>query len=236
MLMNFPQLIQDSWNFIRNRSQFSLFAIILLVAIQATVLLIMPNTPVSAEASISMLLPTVIIGTAIANVYVSLLLILNIKSINAGQYHAFLQNALTAFNKLLPAIGLYILMMLPLSFGLSPVFLSVMSENGVSIISLPLLVMGIFIFMKLCLSIYIYLIEEYSFGQAVKFTWNFTKGKMNLMIGYCLIANVLPQLLAGLVSKLGDNIAVMIISFFISAFLSLFTTIFGFRFYQAIRQ
>ena len=106
MLMNFPQLIQDSWNFIRNRSQFSLFAIILLVAIQATVLLIMPNTPASAEASISMLLPTVIIG--IANVYVSLLLILNIKSINAGQYHAFLQNALTAFNKLLPAIGLYI--------------------------------------------------------------------------------------------------------------------------------
>ncbi|MDD6910039.1 hypothetical protein [Actinobacillus minor] len=234
MLMNFPQLIQDSWNFIRNRSQFSLFAIILLVAIQATVLLIMPNTPVSAEASISMLLPTVIIG--IANVYVSLLLILNIKSINAGQYHAFLQNALTAFNKLLPAIGLYILMVLPLSFGLSSVLLSVMSGNGVSIISLPLLVMGIFIFMKLCLSIYIYLIEEYSFGQAVKFTWNFTKGKMNLMIGYCLIANVLPQLLAGLVSKLGDNIAVMIISFFISAFLSLFTTIFGFRFYQAIRQ
>lgn len=231
MPINFPQLLQDSWNFIRNRSQFSLTAMILLIAIQlvATFVLsglILSNSPAA-------LLPSLLIG--VGNIFISILLILNIKAINAGNFQSFFQNAGKAFVKLLPAISLYIIMVLPLSFGMSSILFGNISGNGTSIIGLPLLAIGIFIFVRLNLATYAFLVEDYRVGQAVKFMWQLAKGKMAALFAYSLLANVLPILITALIGRLGDNIAVTIFAFVISAFLSLFTTIFGFRFYQTIR-
>ena len=77
--------------------------------------------------------------------------------------------------------------------------------------------------------------ENYRVGQAVKFMWQLAKGKMAVLFAYTLLANLLPILITALVGRLGDNVAIMVLSFMISAFLSLFTTIFSFRFYQTIR-
>ena len=105
MPINFPQLLQDSWNFIRNRRQFSLTAMELLL------------TMVSASAV--SLLPSLLIG--IGNIFISVLLVLNINDINAGIFQSFFQNTSKALAKLLPAISLYIIMVLPLSFGMSSI-------------------------------------------------------------------------------------------------------------------
>ena len=82
---------------------------------------------------------------------------------------------------------------------------------------------------------YVFLVENYRVGQAVKFMWQLAKGKMAALFAYTLLANLLPILITALVGRLGDNVAIMMLSFVISAFLSLFTTILGFRFYQTIR-
>ena len=231
MPINFPQLLQDSWNFIRNRRQFSLTAIGLLLAIQLLATFVLTN--LMASNSTASLLPSLLIG--IGNIFISVLLVLNINDINAGTFQSFFQNTGKALTKLLPAILLYIIMGLPLSFGMSSILFGNISGNGANIFSLPLLAIGIFVFVRLNLSTYVFLVENYRVGQAVKFMWQLAKGKMAVLFAYTLLANLLPILIAALVGRLGDNVAIMVLSFMISAFLSLFTTIFGFRFYQTIR-
>ena len=231
MPISFPQLLQDSWNFIRNRSQFSLTAIGLLLAIQLLATFVLAN--LMASNSTASLLPSLLIG--IGNIFISVLLVLNINDINSGTFQSFFQNTGKALTKLLPAILLYIIMGLPLSFGMSSILFGNISGNGANIFSLPLLAIGIFVFVRLNLSTYVFLVENYRVGQAVKFMWQLAKGKMAVLFAYTLLANLLPILIAALVGRLGDNVAIMVLSFMISAFLSLFTTIFGFRFYQTIR-
>ena len=231
MPINFPQLLQDSWNFIRNRRQFSLTAMGLLLAIQLLATFVLSNFMVSASAV--SLLPSLLIG--IGNIFISVLLVLNINDINVGIFQSFFQNTSKALAKLLPAISLYIIMVLPLSFGMSSILFSNISGSGASIFSLPLSAIGIFVFVRLNLAIYVFLVENYRVGQAVKFMWQLAKGKMAALFAYTVLANLLPILITALVGRLGDNIAIMVLSFVISAFLSLFTTILGFRFYQTIR-
>ena len=230
MPINFPQLLQDSWNFIRNRRQFSLTAMGLLLAIQLLATFVLSNFMVSASAV--SLLPSLLIG--IGNIFISVLLVLNINDINVGIFQSFFQNTSKALAKLLPAISLYIIMV-PLSFGMSSILFSNISGSGASIFSLPLSAIGIFVFVRLNLAIYVFLVENYRVGQAVKFMWQLAKGKMAALFAYTLLANLLPILITALVGRLGDNVAIMMLSFVISAFLSLFTTILGFRFYQTIR-
>ena len=231
MLINFPQLLQDSWNFIRNRRQFSLTAIGLLLAIQLLATFVLAN--LMASNSTVSLLPSLLIG--IGNIFISVLLVLNINDINSGTFQSFFQNTSKALTKLLPAILLYIIMGLPLSFGMSSILFGNISGSGANIFSLPLLAIGIFVFVRLNLSTYVFLVENYRVGQAVKFMWQLAKGKMAVLFAYTLLANLLPILITALVGRLGDNVAIMVLSFMISAFLSLFTTIFSFRFYQTIR-
>lgn len=231
MPINFPQLLQDSWNFIRNRSQFSLTAIGLLLAIQLLATFVLAN--LMASNSTVSLLPSLLIG--IGNIFISVLLVLNINDINSGTFQSFFQNTSKALTKLLPAILLYIIMGLPLSFGMSSILFVNISGSGANIFSLPLLAIGIFVFVRLNLSTYVFLVENYRVGQAVKFMWQLAKGKMAVLFAYTLLANLLPILITALVGRLGDNVAIMVLSFMISAFLSLFTTIFSFRFYQTIR-
>ena len=221
MPINFPQLLQDSWNFIRNRRQFSLTAIGLLLAIQLLATFVLAN--LMASNSTVSLLPSLLIG--IGNIFISVLLVLNINDINSGTFQSFFQNTSKALTKLLPAILLYIIMGLPLSFGMSSILFGNISGSGANIFSLPLLAIGI----------YVFLVENYRVGQAVKFMWQLAKGKMAVLFAYTLLANLLPILITALVGRLGDNVAIMVLSFMISAFLSLFTTIFSFRFYQTIR-
>lgn len=231
MPINFPQLLQDSWNFIRNRSQFSLTAIGLLLAIQLLATFVLAN--LMASNSTVSLLPSLLIG--IGNIFISVLLVLNINDINSGTFQSFFQNTSKALTKLLPAILLYIIMGLPLSFGMSSILFGNISGSGANIFSLPLLAIGIFVFVRLNLSTYVFLVENYRVGQAVKFMWQLAKGKMVALFAYTLLANLLPILITALVGRLGDNVVIMVLSFMISAFLSLFTTILGFRFYQTIR-
>ena len=120
MPINFPQLLQDSWNFIRNRRQFSLTAMGLLLAIQLLATFVLSNFMVSASAV--SLLPSLLIG--IGNIFISVLLVLNINDINVGIFQSFFQNTSKALAKLLPAISLYIIMVLPLSFGMSSILFS----------------------------------------------------------------------------------------------------------------
>lgn len=243
MPINFVQLLQDSWNFMRNQSQFVLFGVILLVVLQLASFFLSPQmnlspqelqNDVAFEQAFAAQLPSMIISGLIS-VFVNVLIVLNIKSINNGTYRHFFQNLGEVAKRLFPALSLTILMVLPLSVAVS--FGAVGLSGGASLLVLPLMITGIFIFLKLCLVLYAYLIEEpqKTVGESVKFVWAMSRGKMRILFLFCVLSFLVPSLLGGLLGNMvGGEIGGLISQIF-GAVLSLFMVIFAFRFYQAFR-
>lgn len=235
MPINFLQLLEESWNFIRNQTQFSIIAVGLFLSLSIFNLYMAEQfTSVTLETTQGQSLLAIILS--LLNLYVSVLIILNIKAINDGSFRHFFQSVGMALARLPAAIGVSMLAVLPLSLGASSIIVGNMMGNGVSVVGLPLLVFGIYIFLRLCPALYATLIENLPVMQAVKLTWRLTKGKMLVMIGYAIFAYLIPQLLPALLSNLGKNLIFQIISIGSSIFFALFLTIFGFRFYQVLRQ
>lgn len=241
MSVNFVQLLQESGNFIRNQKTFSLTAILVMLVLQVANVLLSAQLfkavdPAQMASTLggSLFLSMVF---AVFTVYFSLVLVvLNIKKINEGQYHNFFEATGEAFSKLFPVIGVIILMSFPLSFGIASAAMGGEAGSGLGIVALPLLAGGIFIFLKLCLGSYALLVENMRVGQAVKFSWQLTKGKMLWVIGYVLIAYVIPMVINAMLAQISANMVMQIIAALVGVCLSLFTVVFGFRFYQTLRS
>ncbi len=99
MSIKFVDLLQQSWNFMRNQQAFSLFAIVTIVVVQLVFILVSPNSPelmaesqpqqlqIDASKMVSILLPTILLG--VVNLLINVLMIFNIQSINDGNYRQF---------------------------------------------------------------------------------------------------------------------------------------------------
>lgn len=239
MPIKFPNLLQDSWNFIRNQHTFSLLAIILLSALQFVNLFLVPRIgnmdTENVEMTLSDLFPLLVMG--VANIFITTLLILNIKEINRGSFKHFFQNLSAAVTKLFPVVLLNIIMVLPLSIGMASQVFGAKAGNGLSMIAFPLIIGGAFLFIKLCLSVYAYLIEELnSVNEAIRFTWQLSRGRGIALVLFCVISYFVPQILMSFLSGLSGNMLGLVVNVLVSSFFSLFITVFSFRFYQAYSQ
>ncbi|WP_373778395.1 hypothetical protein [Glaesserella sp.] len=237
MPIKFPNLLQDSWNFMRNQAQFSVYAIVLLMVLQIVSFHGMPKidpTKVKDIESVllAQLVPSMI--SALISMFINAMIILNIKSINQGTYQHFFQNLGETLKVFFPLIGLTIFMVLPVSIGVS--FAGTVGQSGeLSIMILPLMLAGIYIFVKLNLAVYAYLIEDprKSVIETLKFTWGLSRGKMALMFLFCIIAYMVPSLLGSVVVRFNDPTGLTPAMF--SGFIGVFVAVFGFRFYQVFR-
>lgn len=166
MPIKFVDLFQQSWNFMRNQQSFTLFAIVTIVVVQMAFILLLPASPeiladtqpqqiqIDSEKLLSVLMPTILLG--VANLFLTVLMILNIQSINNGNYQHFFKNVGSALMNFLPVLILQFIMVLPLSLGAS--FLMASPESVM--IALPVLVMGLYFCIKLSIVIYAYLLES----------------------------------------------------------------------------
>ena len=101
MPINFIKLLQDSWNFMRNQAQFALLGVVLLVVLQLASFYLSPQmkfspeemqNPNAFESAFEAQLPSMILS-GLVSVFVNVLIVLNIKSINNGNYHNFFQKS-----------------------------------------------------------------------------------------------------------------------------------------------
>lgn len=244
MPIKFPELLQQSWNFMRNQPQFALTGIILLVVLQLLSLFVSPQVQLSPEELKSpdaldkmfaaQIVPMIL--SSVISVVFNILLVLNIKSINRGDYRHFFQNLGGVAKAFFPVLLLTILMVMPLSVAVS--FGGTIGQGGsLSLMILPLMVTGIYLFVKFCLVVYVYLIEEpqKTMGESIKFVWQITRGKMRILFLFCILSYLFPSLISSLIGRtLGGDVGLIVAQTF-GAALSLFMLIFGFRFYQAFR-
>lgn len=243
MPIQFPTLLQDSWNFMRNQLNFTLAGVGLLILVQLLTFYITPKnmldpTMLQSEmldkALVDSLLPSLI--SSFLGLFINILLVLNIKSINNGLYRHFFEPFSRVLKVIFPVIGLSVLMVIPLSVGLAAGVMSTQS-SGLAIVSLPLMITGIFLFVKWCLAVYVYLIEEPQKGvfETLAFTWQMSRGRVGTLFFFCILSYLAPSLFVSLISNLGGELG-LILSHIVGAFFNLFVVIFSFRFYQVYRQ
>lgn len=244
MPIKFVDLLQQSWNFMRNQQVFSLFAIITISVVQLLVIFLLANdaTTISQQQieqqqvepaqMLAFLLPTMLLGGI--NLFINLLIILNIQSINNGHYQHFFQNIAGAIKAFLPVLLLQLVMILPISLGVS----FVITSPEMIIVAFPLILVGFYLFFKLCLLIYVYLLEkpQKTLLETIKFTLQLSRGKMMPLVLFCVISYVVPGVLSRFIAMLGNSMVGSVLSIILSAFISVFMAIFGFRFYQVYRQ
>lgn len=249
MQIKFAELFQQSWNFMRNQQRFSLFAVASIVILQLIVILFTSSAitdTVSTDISVqtqamdaskilALLLPIVLLGGS--NLLIHLLMILNIQSINNGSYTHFFQNINGALKAFFPIIFLHFVMALPVGLGAS----TLVGGGGASdmlIIAFPVMLLGFYLFIKLCLVVYVYLLEkpQKSVLETIRFTFQLSRGKMLPLILFFVITYVLPGMVSRILSVLGNNLVSVAISLILSALISVFMAIFSFRFYQVYRQ
>lgn len=246
MPINFQALFQDTWNFVRNRPNFTLYAVVLLAVLQVAISSFIPRpelTPAIENSSIraqingtEMLMSSVF--SMLVIVLVNVLVILNIKSINNGNYQTFLNNMPLALSKFIPTVLITLVQVLPISFGLAFALMPSFGDAA-SLMALPMMLMGLFVFIKLNLAIYAYLIDDpqKGIGETLKYTWGFSRGRMMPLIMFTAIIYFIPTVLgavAGALSALGTIGVIMGQAF--NAFINLLIVIFSFRFYQTYRQ
>ncbi|HHW7569339.1 TPA: ABC transporter permease [Mannheimia haemolytica] len=244
MPIKFADLLQQSGNFMRNQPSFTLFAIATIIVVQLAFILLLPSSPemmadqqpqqiqLDAAKMLAVLMPTVLLG--IANLFITVLMILNIQSINDGNYRQFFQHTGSALKHFLLVLLLQFIMVLPLSLGAS----FAMASPETVIIALPVLVIGFYFFIKLSLVIYAYLLEkpQKSLSESIKFTLQLSRGKMLPLILFCVISYLLPGLLSRLFTVFGNDFIGIVITIVLSAVINVFMAIFSFRFYQVYRQ
>ncbi|QIW16392.1 hypothetical protein A4G20_08610 [Pasteurellaceae bacterium RH1A] len=239
MPINFAQLFQDSWNFMRNQSHFSLFALGLVLLAQIGHFFATPQLSLSSTEAdfagqgqdLPTILPTLLFG--VLNLLITILIILNIRQINQGQFKSFfapLGQSLAAF---FPVVVITIVSAIPLSIG----FAMLLTSRDLAILALPVLITGVFVFIKFSLAHYVYLLEspQRGIGQTLKETWGLSRGKMFPLILFCVINYMLPSILLNLLTASGNQVVDML-ALLVNAFISVFTLIFSFRFYQVYRQ
>lgn len=246
MSINFLALFQDAWNFVRNRLNFTLYAVILLTVLQIAISSFIPRPEISPAIEngsiqdqmngLEVLSSSVL--SMLAIVLVNVLIILNIKAINNGNYQTFLHNLPQAISKFAQTVLITFVQVLPISFGLAFALIPSFGD-GATLIALPMMLMGLFVFIKLNLAIYCYLIDEpqKTIGETLKYTWGLSRGRMLSLIIFTAIIYLIPTTLgtiAGTFSALG-SIGVIIGQAF-NAFINLLIVIFSFRFYQTYRQ
>lgn len=244
MPIKFVDLLQQSWNFMRNQSSFTLFSVLTIVMVQLAFVLLLPAAPeisnaqpdqqieMNASKMLSILMPTILLG--VANLFITILMILNIQSINNANYQQFFQNAGGALKAFFPALLLQVIMVLPLSLGAS----FAMASSETVIIAIPVLVFGFYLFIKLSLVIYAYLLEkpQKTLSESIKFTMQLSRGKMLPLILFCVISYLLPGILSRLLTILGNDFVGSLLTIVFSSIINVFMVIFSFRFYQVYRQ
>lgn len=245
MSIKFVDLLQQSWNFMRNQSAFSLYAIGISVCMKLVARFLFPEAysqqaeqqQVDLASSLPEILPAIVLSAI--DLFISLLMILNIQSINNGQYRHFFQNTSGAMQAFLPMVLLILLAISPSYIGLSITLSSTLPANVplLYILALLLIFIGIYLLIKLSLAAYVYLLEQpKTLMETIKTTMSLSRGKMMPLVLFVVISVFVPNNLIRLLSTLNNDFIGISIKVGINAVIAVFFAIFSFRFYQVYRR
>lgn len=251
MPINFTQLFQDSWNFVRNQRHFVIsFIIIFMLATAGLALLPQTqlNLPNNANMSQTELTQAIIEqsmnGTSLLNtlakqaasLFVATWGLAAIHQISQGKKFNLANAAQLGMGRFLGVAVLSIIGILPLFVGITDGMAQLALKQPPSILSLFLMITGVIVFVRLCLAPLSYLTSDSSLKNALQNTFKLGLKRSGILFVYCLITYFFLPLISLQISSLASNVVFFIIVLAMIAFINVFSLVFTYRFYTVFKQ
>ena len=239
MLINFTQVLQDSWNFFRNQKKIMLqFVAILFIVQSASALLSFPVNDENkndvlnlANTDITSFLFSVAI-TQILTSFIAAWGLTSIHKISLQNYRTLGETFSLTLRRFAGVILLDLLMVAPMLLGLSEAVAALLTKKSPSIMSLIAMIVGVWFFVRLNLTAVHYLSTQDTLSQTIRKIWmrgNTLKGV--LFIYTLLVYFLVPVLIFQLSAFSNNTVFDMVIGIF-TALLNIFMLVVTYRFYS----
>ena len=246
MPINFTQIIKDSWNFIQNEKLILIKLIGLYVA--ASFLIVLLQSALLPEQIASIVLnqdglpkniPDELISNIIAfllskqfmNLFIGAWCLVTINQVSRRAFMSLTSSFFASLKRIWGMILLSLLIFIPLMIGLTGVFLANQQNISPSTLTMFAMIIGVALYVRLCLAPIHYLLTESSLSESWKTIWYAGKGRLSILFIFCLLIYVVMPMIENILVSLSINIFVEIIMMVLIAFVNVFSLIISYRFY-----
>lgn len=250
MPINFTTIFQDSWNFLRNKQQVTLtFTLALLLASLCFDFLVIPNlsTPNANQSDelakalgLSSASPNIAMFSLVYQLVIFVIsnwCLVAIHQISQGQGFNMTQSFVLLSKRFVGVLLINVVILVPVVVGVSDVFFALLIQGRQpSIISIVLLTLGLYLYIRFCLAGLHYLVTKNNFNQTLKHTWLAGSRRGLILFVYCLFIYILLPFLFRSLSALTGNILFDIIVSALMSFVTVFSLVFTYRFYSVFMQ
>lgn len=248
MNINFTQIFQDCWNFMRNQQkitrQFIVLFFINSLLFYFLLSAFMPTMKVENVRGQDLLLPsditTEFLVLSLAQQLISLFLsvwgIATFHRISTQQADNLNQSAELTLRRFAGIIAINFIAFFPIMIGFIETLFAMLQRQSPSILSLIAIGLGFFIFVRLSLASTEYLIQPVSIVQALKNSWFRGVKRSSPLFIYCLFIYVALPFIVRQITSLSDNLIFELMTLLISAVISVFSLLFTYRFYTLFMQ
>ena len=245
MPINFTQIIKDSFHFMQNEKRniivlcaLYFFADIIMVLLQSVML---PNeiivslsnnqisTAISEEQGINLV--TFFFLKQFIYIFISAWCLVTIHQISLRQFSTVLQSFSSTLKRIWGAMLLSFLILIPILVGLTEAMIAIQQKIQASILSLFAMVIGIGLYIRLCLAPVHYLLTNDSISHSAKIMWRAAMGRVSVLFIFCLLTYVLIPFVENFLTAFSSNAIMALISGILVALINVFALVVTYRFY-----
>ncbi|MBN6070882.1 beta-methylgalactoside transporter [Aggregatibacter actinomycetemcomitans] len=250
MSINFTQIMKDSFHFIQNEKQnviilstLYFFAIITIALLQSSML---PNEIIISltEKQIS---PAMSEGQAIdlviffflkqiIYIFISAWCLVSIHQISLRHFNTLQHSFSITLKRIWGVILISFVIFIPIFIGLTEAIIAIQQKIQPSIISLLAIIIGIGLYIRLCLAPVHYLLTDDTMSTAGKTIWRAAIGRVSMLVIFCLLIYVLIPMAENFLVSFSTNSIMALITGIMVAFLNIFALIVTYRFYTHFIQ
>ena len=244
MPINFTQIIKDSFHFMQNEKR----NIIVLCALYffADIIMLLQSVMLPNEIIVS--LSNNQISSAISEeqginlvtffflkqfiyIFISAWCLVTIHQISLRQFSTILQSFASTLKRIWGAMLLSFLILIPILVGLTEAMIAIQQKIQPSILSLFAMVIGIGLYIRLCLAPVHYLLTNDSISHSAKITWRAAMGRVSVLFIFCLLTYVLIPFVENFLTAFSSNAIMALISGILVALINVFALVVTYRFY-----
>jgi len=164
-------------------------------------------------------------------IFISAWCLVSIHQISLRRFHTIWQSFSSTLKRILGAILLSFLIFIPILIGLTEAMIAIQQKVQPSIISLFAMVIGIGLYIRLCLAPVHYLLTNDSISHSAKITWRAAMGRVSVLFIFCLLIYVLIPFVENFLTAFSSNAIMALISGILVALINVFALVVTYRFY-----
>ena len=242
MPINFTQIIKDSFHFMQNEKRniivlcaLYIFADIIMVLLQSAMLpneivVSLSNNQISSAIS-GINLVTFFFLKQFIYIFISAWCLVTIHQISLRQFNTVLQSFASTLKRIWGALLLSFLIFTPILVGLTEAMIAIHQKVQPSIISLFAIIIGIGLYIRLCLAPVHYLLTDAGISTSAKITWRAAMGRVSSLFIFSLLIYVLVPLAESFLISFSSNAIMAVITGIIAALINVFALVVTYRFY-----